>query len=194
MRKLPKRILLTDSIRLPDPRDAIQSLPPQSAVIFRHYEDPDRANLAQKLMVICKSKKIPLLIAGDVRLATKINADGLHLPENLLTVNVMRWLAWKHPNKILSVSAHSPKALFKAAEASAAFALLSPVFPTQSHPNTKVIGIHRFASWVACSPIPVFALGGIAKKNATRVLYTGAVGWAAIEGLSNNKEQKTNKL
>ena len=123
MRKLPKRILLTDSLRLNDPRDAILSLPPESAVIFRHYDDPDRTNLAQKLMAICKPKKIPLLIAGDVRLATKINADGLHLPEGLLTVNAMRWQAWKRPNKILSVSAHSPKALFKAAQASAAFAI-----------------------------------------------------------------------
>ena len=94
------------------------------------------------------------------------------------------WRRWLAPSSLLCVAAHSPKALCKAAEAKANFALLSPVFKTESHPGGKTIGIHRFASWTSNAKLPVYALGGITQKNKSRILAARATGWAAIGGLS----------
>ncbi|MBH90101.1 MAG: thiamine phosphate synthase [Magnetovibrio sp.] len=185
LRKLPKRILLTDSMRLADPRDAIRALPAESGVILRHYNVPDRAGLAREILTICRPKKIPLLIAGDAYLARTIGADGLHLPEDMLAHKLGHWRRWLRPNTFLCVAAHSPKALCKAASASASFALLSPVFKTKSHPESTFIGIHRFTNWTTNAQIPVYALGGVNYQNEGRVLTSGAVGWAAIDALSN---------
>jgi thiamine-phosphate pyrophosphorylase len=184
-RKLPHRILLTDSVRLADPRDAIRALPARSGVILRHYNVSDRAGLARELLAICRPKKIPLLVAGDACLAKAIGADGLHLPEGMLAHELGHWRRWLSPDTFLSVAAHSPKALRKAASASASFALLSPVFQTKSHPDIKAIGIHRFASWTSKAQLPVYALGGVTRQNKGRILITGAAGWAAIGALSN---------
>ena len=186
MRKLPRTILLTDSVRLADPRDAVRALPARSGVILRHYDDPDRPGLARELLAICRPRKIPLLVAGDARLARVVNADGLHLPEDMLAHDLGYWRTWQRPGTLLSVAAHSPQALSKAALASADFALLSPIFPTKSHPGSKVIGIHRFASWASKARLPVFALGGVTLQNKARILASGAAGWAAISGLSNS--------
>jgi len=186
MRKLPQRILLTDSVRLADPRDAVRALPARSGVILRHYNVTDRAGLARELLAICRPKNIPLLVAGDACLANSIGADGLHLPEDMLVHGLGYWRGWQSPHSLLSVAAHSPKALCKAAAASADFAMLSPVFQTKSHPNSKVIGIHRFASWASNAQLPVYALGGVTLQNKARIMTTGAAGWAAVGALSKS--------
>lgn len=185
---MPQRILLTDSDRLADPRNAIRALPAYSGVILRHYNVPDRAGLARELLAICRPKQIPLLIAGDACLAKTVGADGLHLPEDMLAHGLGYWRRWQSPGALLCVAAHSPKALSKAAAASADFALLSPVFPTKSHLGLRAIGVHRFASWASNAQLPVYALGGITLQNKARILAAGAVGWASIGALSKSNQ------
>ncbi len=174
---------MTDSQRLADPRDAAAALPRNSAVIVRHYEDRDRAGLTRALMTICRKKRNLVLLAGDVRLAQVLGVDGLHLPEQMLAGNANKWRLWRRPATLLSVSAHSPKALSNAARVKADFALLSPVFPTKSHPESAGIGVLRFTSWTVMAQLPVFALGGANAGNSKRLLACGAAGWAGIDGL-----------
>jgi len=59
--------------------------------------------------------------------------------------------------------------------------LLSPVFPTRSHPGGKVLGALRFRLLAARSRLPVLALGGM---NARRARALRGFGWAAIDGLA----------
>jgi thiamine-phosphate pyrophosphorylase len=151
---------------------------------MRHYDDPDRAGLARQLKSLCQARQIPLIIAGDARLALNINADGLHLPEGILAGEKGTWRLWRRSGMLLSIAAHSPEALTRAAKAHADFALLSPVFPSKSHPENTGIGVPRFAAWAARAKLPVFALGGVNKHNMGRILTAGAAGWAAIDGLS----------
>jgi thiamine monophosphate synthase len=96
------------------------------------------------------------------------------------------WRGWQSTGALLCVAAHSPKALCKAAAASADFALLSPVFQTKSHPGSEAIGIHRFASWTSNAQLPVYALGGITLQNKARILAAGGAGWAAIGAFSKS--------
>ncbi len=173
---------MTDSARLPDPRDAVRALGRESAVIVRHYDDPDRAGLARALMAICRPKQNLVFIAGDARLALALGADGLHLPEYMLRGGLVSWRLWQGRDMLLSGAAHSPSSLARAACANADFALLSPVFPTKSHPEAMGIGPYRFAAWVSGAKLPVYALGGVNVNNKGRVLLAGAAGWAGIGG------------
>ncbi|MDP6109866.1 MAG: thiamine phosphate synthase [Rhodospirillales bacterium] len=175
---------MTDSLRLADPRPAVRALPRESAVIVRHYDDPERVELARALISICREKNNRVLIAGDARLALALGADGLHLPETMLSKGSRRWRPWRRPGMLLSAAAHSPKALVGATYLGVDFALLSPVFPTTSHPGANSIGPSRFAAWTLNAGLPVFALGGVNAHNKKRILFAGAAGWAGIEGLS----------
>ncbi|MBM3519127.1 MAG: thiamine phosphate synthase, partial [Alphaproteobacteria bacterium] len=47
--RLPALVLLSDSLRLPDPLPAAACLPRGAAVILRHYDDPKRPALALAL-------------------------------------------------------------------------------------------------------------------------------------------------
>lgn len=181
--RMPARILVTDEHRLPDPAAAIAALPPGSGVLLRHYDVRERAALARRLARIAQSRHIILLMAGgDWRLAARVGAAGIHLPEGvarrLSDPGLRLWLRRGH---LLSVACHSPRALARAAALGADAALLSPVFPTRSHPGARGLGGLRFAQWARRAALPVIALGGINRRTARALRF--AAGWAAIDGL-----------
>ncbi|MFP6748838.1 MAG: thiamine phosphate synthase [Alphaproteobacteria bacterium] len=179
--RLPGVILLTDEARLPDPLVAAAALPRGGAVILRHYDAPGRENLGRELMALCRQRGLALLIAGDWRLAWKLGAHGVHLPE---------WQLWRppavarKPGWLITAAAHSPSALVRAARLGVHGALLSPLFPTASHPGAPALGVVAFAAAVRQAPLPVYGLGGITATNARRLASTGAAGIAAISGLA----------
>ncbi len=181
---LPHLILMTDEERLADPCPGVARLAPGAAVCLRHYDDPGRAELARELSILCRKKRLLLLIGGDAGLARSVGADGLHLPEGLARRSPLAALGWRdRPGRILTVAAHSPAALWRAARVGADAALLAPVFATPSHPGATVIGVSRFTAWCAGAPLPVYALGGIDRLNARRLGPSRAVGIAGIGGI-----------
>ena len=62
-------------------------------------------------------------------------------------------------------------------------AILSPVFPTDSHPGRAALGTVKFTRLVGRAPLPVFALGGISAQNVNQIRTSGSVGIAGISGL-----------
>ncbi len=179
---LPGTILLTDTTRLPDPLRAAAALPRGSAIILRHYDDPEREAMARALLAICRRRSLKLLVAGDWRLAWKLGAHGVHLPEWQLQNPPPRR---RTPGWLVTAAAHSPRALSQAARLGADAALLSPVFATVSHPgaaNLGALGLARAARW---APLPIYALGGVNTTNAGRLGPTGIAGIAAISGLAD---------
>lgn len=180
-RRLPPLVLPTDAVRLPNPAPAVARLPRGTIVIVRHSDDGARAALARDLLPICRRRGLRLLIAGDWRLALRLGADGLHLPEAMAR-QARRWR--RRPSWLVTAAAHSRPAMRRAAQAGADAVLLSPVFPTASHPGRGALGPVRFAALAVRQPLAVYALGGITEVTAPRLLGTGAVGIAAIGGLS----------
>ena len=107
---LPALILMTDDERLADPLPTVETLPPNSAVILRHYGAPDREGLAVRLIALARRRGVRVLIAADAGLAVRVGADGLHLPEALAARGPGAWRAWWRPHWLVTASAHSPAA------------------------------------------------------------------------------------
>ena len=179
--RLPPLIMMTDSDRLPDPLSAIAALPRGSAVILRHYDAEDRVSLARALAALCRRRHIRLLIGGDPRLASIVGADGLHVPEWMARRGPGAWQCWRRPDWTVTAAAHSVAGLRRAGAIGADAALLSPIFPTPSHPQASPIGALRFAAWCRLSPLPVYALGGVSEKGVRRLVASGAAGVAGID-------------
>ena len=74
------------------------------------------------------------------------------------------------------VPVHSLRELARVRRADAV--LLSPAFPTRSHPGGKVLGPLRWRLIAARSLVPVIAMGGIDAKRARRL---NAAHWAGID-------------
>ena len=179
---LPPVLFLTDQTRISNPASVIASLPSGSGVILRDYNAPDRGDIAQSVASACRQGGHTLLVGLDEALARDIGADGMHFPENALAL--ARSVRQRHPDWWLTAAAHSHLAIRRAHMADADAVLVSSVFPTDSHPGARTLGQTRFAGLVRQAPLPVYALGGIDAKNARQLNGTGAIGIAAISGLT----------
>ncbi len=180
-RDLPALWLLSDTVRLRDPRAAIGGLAPGAGFIFRHYDAPGREAVARQLRLLCRRRRIVFLLAGDWRMALRLGADGVHLPER--QAHQARAIRAIKPAAIVTIAAHSSRATQRAAHFGADAALLSPVFATQSHPGGRALGPVRFARLARDARLPVIALGGISTRNARRLKGGGASGIAGVSGV-----------
>ena len=84
----------------------------------------------------------------------------------------------------VGVSAHTASDLEAAMRDGAAYATLSPVFATATHPEAEPLGTDAFASMrTHVPPLPVLALGGVAPDRVPACLAAGASGVAVLSGL-----------
>lgn len=164
---------MTDDERLPDPLAAARALPKGSLVIVRSRDTKRRHALGEALRA--QTSGLILLAADDPLLADRLH--GLHLPEARAR-DAAHWRVLR-PHWVITVAAHGPRGLH-APYADAA--LLSPVFATKSHPQTKNLNPARARLMARHASLPVLALGGVTARNAA--LLAGFSGIAAIESLS----------
>ena len=163
-------VLMTDD-RKADWAAAAQALPHGSLVVVRARDAARRARLAEQLSFA------RLLIADDPDLAADVGV-GLHLPERRMR-EAAHWRV-RHPDWIITASAHSLGALLHAGGLDGVF--LSPVFATTSHRDAQPLTPVRAALIAAQSPVPVYALGGVTARNAA-LLAPAFSGIAAISSL-----------
>lgn len=174
MKRHPRLILISDARNDAALEKALARLPRGSALVFRHYhlaEGPRRARFAT-LARIARKRGVLMVLSAPMRQARAWGADGAYGPPSLLA---------RGPAGLRLVTAHSLRELADAGRARADLALLSPVFPTRSHPGGAVLGAARFRLLAARSPVPVAALGGMSARRARALRWRC---WAAIDGLS----------
>lgn len=181
----PYLFLMTDP-RLDDPVAAARRLPRGAAVILRHYDAPAREVLGRRLAAVCRTHGLVFLVAGDWRLAARLKADGLHLPEGVLRGGRLApALGWRQRSAaLLTAAVHNGPALMAAARLEPDAVLLSPVFATASHPESRPLGPSRFGVLARRSPVPVIALGGVDDRSVRRLMQRGVWGVAAVTALS----------
>jgi thiamine-phosphate pyrophosphorylase len=171
-------LTVTDTARMADPAAVAARLPRGAALVFRHYEHPDRPALGHRLAAVCRRRGVTLLVAGDWRLAARLKADGLHLPEGMARHDVLSpALLWRRrTGGLLTMATHGPQALTIARRLQVDAALLSPVFPTASHPGAPTLGPWRTSLWARAAQVRVLALGGMTQHRLKRLRFIA--GWA----------------
>ena len=177
--RLPALILMTDEKRLAQPLRAARVLPKGSAIVLRHTDPKIRESLAIQLKAIARARGLLLLIAGDARLAARIDADGVHLSE--ARAREAQSLKLRRPDWLITAAAHSFRGLRVAAVSGADAAILAPIFPTESHRERASLGASRARLMAAQAALPVYALGGVDARNAAQLC--GFTGIAAIGAL-----------
>jgi thiamine-phosphate pyrophosphorylase len=171
----PPLWLFTDPTRIPDLLSLARTLPPRlCGIIYRHDCAPNRLELGLTLARLCRARRIALAVAGDARLAARLNA-GLHLRGG------------HHPSpaklprhRLITASAHNPAQVQKSRQSGAAIIFISPVFPTASHPGAPPLGLFTWRN-LARRTFPALpgALGGImgatVRTLGKRRFITGAI-------------------
>jgi len=145
--------------------------------------------VGSRLRQLTRARRMTLVVAGDPRLALRTNADGLHLPEHLARHGCLApILLWRrHKRWCLTVACHGVMALTRARVARADAVVISPAFPTASHPGAPALGPSRFAALARHAGRPVIALGGLTARSSARLPPTTVSGLAAVGAWSPPK-------
>jgi thiamine-phosphate pyrophosphorylase len=164
----PRHLLLSDARNDAALPRAIARLPRGAGFVFRHYHLPpaERDRRFRALARACRARGVAVLASRPQRgwrldgvYGGADGGSGLHF-----------------------ATAHSLREIARAVRARADAVLLSPVFPTRSHPGAAGLGPVRFLLLARRCPVPVLALGGMTRARAARLPVHG---WAAIDGLSH---------
>lgn len=156
---------------------AVARLPKgRAGIIFRHYrtEPGARRALFEAVRAIARRRRLVLMLAGTARQAAAWAADGWHGRDARRAARPMGH----------SAPVHGAREMVAARRGGADMVLLSPLFPTRSHPGAASLGRVRFAALARGARMPVVALGGVTARHGRMLRGIGAVGWAAIDGLA----------
>jgi len=138
-----------------------------------HLQKPILTGFVEHVIALSKPFDAKVLLSGDVELARKVSADGVHLPGNVLML-----LKEKPADLIVAASCHNAAELAQAQHLNLDFVVLSPVKTTKSHTDAVVLGWQKFAQLIENIEIPVYALGGMSLDDLPEALSCGARGIA----------------
>jgi thiamine-phosphate pyrophosphorylase len=163
--------MLTDERQGEGLWDALRQLPRGSGVIVRHYELSLQKREALFLSVrrIAKTRRLTVAWSGRERDAVRLGADAVY-GADCRSSRLPR--LWPVHHRIEIVAAERAKA---------DLLLLSPVFPTRSHPGSAGLGVVRFGLLTRGISTPVIALGGMTQLRTKRLAGLDVQGWAAID-------------
>jgi thiamine-phosphate pyrophosphorylase len=140
-------------------------------VILREKDLPrdERRALARALLERLDPVDGALIVASDAALAREVGAAGVHLAAAD---------PWPAADGLrVGVSCHSAADVEAARRRGAAYATLSPIFPTASKPGYgPALGVAALGG----HGLPVYALGGIGPGNAAACVAAGAAGVAVM--------------
>ena len=124
---------------------------------------------------------VPLIINDHVYIALAVDADGVHVGQDDLTVAETRRLIG--PNKILGLSVSNAGEL-AAVPAGVDYLGIGPVYPTGTKRDAAAAtGVAEFAELVAAAGLPVVAIGGISAGNLSPLFAAGTHGVAVVSAI-----------
>lgn len=175
--ELPKLWLLSDERNDAVLEAAIAALPGRSGFVFRHYHlsQQARATRFAALLPMLHEAGHWAIVSDAADVARAWGADGVYGPFSRMPPAGMKWIA----------TAHDEDEMVDADRGAADGIMLSPVFPTRSHPGGEVLGPGEFHRLARASVSPVIALGGMNAERAKELKWDR---WAAIDGLSDGSQ------
>lgn len=130
---------------------------------------------------------VPLFINDHVDIALAVDADGVHIGQSDLPVDVARQLIGK--DKWLGLSVTSQQQLEAVPWQQVNYIGIGPIFPTTTKKNATVaIGTEQLTELVKLKQCPAVAIGGIDESNVTNIIQTGIDGVAVVSAICGKKD------
>ncbi|ABC64460.1 thiamine monophosphate synthase [Erythrobacter litoralis HTCC2594] len=172
---LPDLWLLSDERNDGVLEHRLRTLPPGSGFVYRHYHLPPAERVARffALKRIAEARGHLVILADSALTAREWGADGIY--------GAPRSLYPTRRDLVTIATAHDLAEIGQANRARSDAVMLSPAFPTRSHPGAATLGPQRFRRLARHAQMPVIALGGMTQATARRLDWPR---WAAIDGLS----------
>ncbi len=141
-----------------------------------HLSQDNYRKAAEQFLVQLKPEQT-LLVNSDIEFAQAHSQVGLHLNSRTLMHCEERPIPF---SQWLAASCHNLEELKHAEKIQVDFVTLSPVCLTATHPDAEALGWQKFHELIQQTSLPVYALGGVNKKDLAQAQQLGAVGISGI--------------
>ncbi|MDO7903134.1 Nudix family hydrolase [Pseudomonas sp. K1(2024)] len=181
--RLPDRYLITpDGLETPQLLRGIQKAVADGIRLIQlrapDMYDPQYRDVAVDAVGLCAGKA-QLMLKGPLEWLGDFPSAGWHLT----AAQLRKYAAKGRPfptDRWLAASCHGAEELELARQMGVDFVTLSPVQPTQTHPDATPIGWGQAQRLIAGFEHPVFLLGGVGPEDRVRAWQVGGQGVAGI--------------
>ncbi len=138
-------------------------------------------SLAEKVHEITKRYGIPLIIDDRVDVALAVDAEGVHVGQSDIPVNIARRLMGE--NRIVGATAKTVPQALEAYRQGADYLGVGAIYPTTTKVKTVLTSVDTLKEIVMAVPIPVNAIGGLNIDNIDILRGSGIRGICAVSAI-----------
>jgi thiamine-phosphate pyrophosphorylase len=142
-----------------------------------------------KIRAYLKARDIHLIINDRVDMALALDAEGVHLGQEDMPIDVARKILG--PKKIIGASVFTLKEAKIAETLGADYLGLSPILVTETKPELiKHIGIEGIPPLKKAVQIPVVGIGSMRASNAYEAVKAGLDGVAVVSAICSREDPR----
>jgi thiamine-phosphate pyrophosphorylase len=160
-------------------------------VQLREKHAPTRAFLedARALKALLAPLKVPLIINDRADIALAVDADGVHVGQKDMPVDVVRQMVGQ--GKIIGLSITNHEQIARPDAGQTDYLGLGPLYLQQTKSDAATpLGVEGFRALRAATTKPVVAIGGLKADNSSPVIAAGANGLAVVSGIVSAEDPK----
>ena len=147
----------------------------QTVIIYRNYSSKiANEDLILKIRKYCKKKGNKFYLSNNVKMALKLNLDGVYIPSFNKTTKHLAY-SFRKNFKIVG-SAHNIKEIRIKEKQNVSKIFLSSLFKK----NNNFLGINKYRSLTQLTKKNTVALGGISKSNLRQLFLINQFEFAGI--------------
>ena len=137
--------------------------------------------LAEKVHKIAQKYNVPLIIDDRIDVAMAVDAEGVHLGQSDMPVNIARKILGE--DKIIGATAKTVAQAVEACENGADNLGVGAIYPTTTKVKTVLTSVETLKEITKSVPIPVNAIGGLNKDNIDILKNTGIAGICVVSAV-----------
>lgn len=145
-------------------------------------------HLAAQVHELAKGYNVPLLVDDRVDVALAVDAEGVHVGQTDMPVEMARRLLG--PDKIVGATAKTVPQALEAWQQGADYLGVGAIYPTTTKVVTVITSTETLADICAAVPIPVNAIGGLNRDNLGVLKGTGIRGICVVSAIMKAADPK----
>jgi len=170
--------------------DEINKLNKDISLIYRNYKNKYNLELIKKIRNFCFFKKRKFYISNNLKIAKYLRLDGVYIPsfnklDNFKNLSVNK-------NFTIIGSAHNRVELINKINQGCVEIFIAPIFKTKK--SSLYLDILRFNLLTQFSNRKFIALGGINKKNYSKLKLLKLFGFASISWIKKTGLKKLGRF
>jgi thiamine-phosphate pyrophosphorylase len=145
---------------------------------------------ARAIKNFLEEREVPLIINDRLDVALAVGADGVHLGQKDMPLEMARKIAGS--SMLIGISAESVQDAVEAENGGADYLGVSPIYATPTKTDTAPpLGIQGLREIKNRVKIPLVGIGGLNNSNAAEVIRNGADGVAVVSAIMAAEDPET---